>query len=256
MKDNFSKVMPWVFQEEGGYVDHPKDPGGATNLGITHRTLGAWRGKPVTKQDVKNLKRPEAEKIYRSEYWNPIRGDDLPSGLDYAVLDYGINSGPSRAVRDLQRVLGVTQDGIIGAQTLAAIKTKNISSLINAYMDRRLTFLKGLKGWSTFGKGWSARVSRVRAKSLSLVLGNHPAATEHLFLDKPEDPGTKARDQDVSVESVLLRPESWGPIVGGISGASAIFSGSGPLQWALAVGLLAGVAFGVYKIVKREKRGG
>lgn len=250
MKDNFLRVMPWVFEEEGGYVDHPKDPGGATNLGITHRTLGAWRGKAVTKQDVKNLKKPEAQDIYKSEYWNPIRGDQLPSGLDYAVFDFAINSGPSRAVRELQKILGVAQDGIIGVQTLSSIKSKNTVDLINKYIDRRLSFLQGLSGWKTFGRGWSARVTRVRARSLSLVSGSSVSSKVDT---KPDEPSSKARDEDVSVETILKKPESWGPLIGGLSGVSAVFSGSGPLQWALAGVLVATTVYVIYKVIKKER---
>lgn len=255
MKENFLKVMPWVFSEEGGYVDHPKDPGGATNLGITHRTLSAWRGKKVTKQDVKNLTKKEAQEIYRSEYWNPIRGDQLPSGLDYAVFDYAINSGPARAVKDLQRILGVTQDGIIGAQTLAAIKSQNIETLVNKYMDRRLAFLKSLSGWKTFGKGWSARVSRVRAKSLNLVSGTHTNVPIPDTKPDPEESSNKAREEDTSTETILKKPESWGPLLGGVSGLSAIFTGSGPLQWALAGVIIVSTGFVLYKVIKKEKKG-
>lgn len=250
MKDNFLKVMPWVFEEEGGYVDHPKDPGGATNLGITHRTLGAWRGKKVSRQDVKNLKKPEAQAIYKSEYWNPVRGDQLPSGLDYAVFDFSINSGPARAVRELQKALGVAQDGIIGAQTLAAIKSKNLYDLIHTYIDLRLAFLRGLSGWKTFGTGWTKRLDRVRSRSLSLIVGS--SASQKVDT-KPSEPSAKARDGDTSIETILKKPESWGPLIGGLSGVSAVFSGSGPLQWALAGVLVATTAYVVYKVVKKER---
>src|SRR5690606_31875174 len=104
----------------------------------------------------------EAGKIYRAQYWDTVRGNELPDGLDYAMFDYAINSGPARAIKELQRVLNVSADGVIGVQTLAAVAEANTANLITALMDRRLAFLKGLKTWPTFGRGWSRRVAEVR----------------------------------------------------------------------------------------------
>src|SRR5690554_3967496 len=139
-----TQIQNWILASEGGYVDHPSDPGGATNLGITHRTLAAWRGKPVTKQDVRNLTRAEALEIYKAQYWRTSGADRMPAGLDYAVFDYAVNSGPARAVKDLQRVLGVGVDGVVGAQTLAAIAARKAADLIRALCDRRRAFVRAL----------------------------------------------------------------------------------------------------------------
>lgn len=164
-----TQIQDWILASEGGYVDHPSDPGGATNLGITHRTLAAWRGKPVTKQDVRNLTRAEALEIYEAQYWRTSGADRLPVGIDYAVFDYAVNSGPARAVKDLQRVLGVGVDGIVGAQTLAAVSARQSADLIRGLCDRRRAFVRGLKTYSTFGRGWESRINSVEQNALSLV---------------------------------------------------------------------------------------
>lgn len=152
-------VKKWILASEGGYVDHPRDPGGATSLGITRKTLSAWRGEPVSKQAVRDLTQREALHIYKEQYWDTVRADLLPDGLDYAVFDYAVNSGPARAARDLQRVLGVAVDGIIGPVTLRAIKAaRDAHGLIKLLCDRRWKFMQSLSTFSTFGVGWRRRV--------------------------------------------------------------------------------------------------
>lgn len=259
MKNTFLKVMPWVFEEEGGYVDHPKDPGGATNLGITHRTLSAWRGRPVTKQDVKNLTRQEAQNIYKSEYWDQVRGDRLPAGLDYSLFDYGINSGPSRSARELQTIVGVTPDGIIGSQTIEAIKKFDLKTLINKFAAARIAFLRRNKNWKTFGKGWTIRVERVRKRSLSLVddsTSKDIKAPPSPSVEEIEAiPSPKAREEDESLVNKLKKPESWGPLTGLVSGFSGLVAGSGPIQWALGLAMFVGIGIGVYYFIKKERSG-
>lgn len=119
MKPNFKKVIPYIFSEEGGYVDNSHDPGGATNMGITIATLSAWRGHPISTSDVMDLTKAEATKIYQQQFWNKIDGDDLPSGIDYAVFDFAVNSGPGRAAKMLQGIVNLPEDGVIGVKTLA-----------------------------------------------------------------------------------------------------------------------------------------
>lgn len=167
-KNNLQKCLEVLWPFEGGYVDHPRDPGGATNMGITFAVLQRWRGAPITKTDVRNLTKAEAAAIYESNYWRPIRGDDLPLGVDLSTMDYGVNSGPSRSVRDLQRVVGVNADGVVGPVTLAAAAHAPRAT-IKAHCARRLSFVQGLKIWDTFGKGWSRRIATVEATALGWV---------------------------------------------------------------------------------------
>ncbi len=176
---NFERCVAAVLKHEGGYVNHPKDPGGATNMGITHKTLAAWRKvESVTKADVRNLRVDEAKQIYRAQYWKPIRGDELPLGLDYAVMDFAVNSGVGRAVRFLQQLLkrmGLYDgaiDGLIGAKSLKALAAiDDVDALIISYCADRLAFLKRLKGWADFGKGWKRRVAEVQDLAVDLAEG-------------------------------------------------------------------------------------
>lgn len=168
---NFAQALVAVLAHEGGYVDHPKDPGGATNLGVTIGTLTGWLGRQATKAEVRALNRETVAPIYRRNYWDKVRGDDLPGGLDYAVFDYAVNSGPGRAAMALQRLVGVADDGEIGPLTLAAVAKRNPADLIAGLCDERMAFLRRLSTFSTFGKGWTSRVSGARAKALELAKG-------------------------------------------------------------------------------------
>ena len=166
MTDRFGKALAIILDHEGGYVDHPQDPGGATNLGITIATLSDWLGRPATKGDVRALTVADARPIYRTRYWQPIRAGDLPAGLDLAMFDYAVNSGPSRAARELQRILGVAADGVVGPITIAAARSRDTKRLIEALSDARLLFLRGLPHWGTFGRGWERRVRRTQEVAL------------------------------------------------------------------------------------------
>lgn len=173
--DRFEDCLAHVLASEGGYVDHPDDPGGATNMGITRATLAAWRGiAPVSalpKEAVRGLERAEAAAIYRARYWDRCRCGDMPAGLDLALFDFAVNSGPDRAVRMVQALVGVTRDGAVGPVTLAAIGRRDPAALVDALCRERLRFLEGLAGFSTFGRGWTARVAAVRATALALATG-------------------------------------------------------------------------------------
>lgn len=172
MKRNFRTALRLVLLHEGGYVDHPLDPGGATNMGITRRTLAKWRSvepwRNLPKSEVRHLTRREAGRIYRAHYWEPVAGDALPSGVDYAVFDYAVNSGVSRVAKALQRILGVNADGVIGPVTLEAVSAHDPEGLIRQLVRNRLRFLHRLKHWKTFGRGWSARLDGVLANALEM----------------------------------------------------------------------------------------
>lgn len=166
----FDACLSHVLRHEGGYVDHPHDPGGATNMGITHITLADWRGGPVTKDDVRELTRREAAAIYRANYWNRVHGDELPAGLDLAVFDFAVNSGVARAARHLQAAVGVDRDGAIGPVTLAAVARRDAVVLMQALNGRRLDFLRGLDTWQHFGRGWQRRVNEITAAATAMAL--------------------------------------------------------------------------------------
>ena len=169
MKENFPQCFALVLKNEGGYVDNPADPGGATNLGCTKAVWEQYVGHSVTKDDIKALTPKDVLPLYKVKYWDTVRGDDLPEGVDYAVFDFAINSGPSRAAKALQSVLSVTVDGQIGPTTLRALETANPREVATAVCEARLAFLQSLPTYGTFGKGWSRRVAEVEQTAFNMV---------------------------------------------------------------------------------------
>lgn len=165
----FERALSLVLKHEGGYVDHPKDPGGATNLGVTIGTLSDWLGRKASKADVKALKPASVAPIYRKRYWDAVRGDELPAGVDYAVFDFAVNSGVARSVMALQRAVGVADDGKLGPITLKAIRNADPATLIRRLCTDRLSFLTRLTTWKTFGKGWLSRVQGVEREALKMA---------------------------------------------------------------------------------------
>lgn len=159
--------IPRILEHEGGFVNHPRDPGGATNKGITLNTFRSYIKPFGTVDDLRNITTAQAVIVYKRHYWDKVRADELPVGVDYAVADFAVNSGPNRAARYLQAVAGVTQDGVVGPQTIAAARALDPGIVINALCDRRMKFLRGLSTWSTFSRGWSSRVEGVRATSFA-----------------------------------------------------------------------------------------
>lgn len=171
MRQNFDECLRMLLAHEGGFVNHPSDPGGMTNLGVTKAVYEAWIGRPVTEIEMRALKPVDVAPLYRKRYWDAVRGDELASGLDYAIFDYGVNSGNSRAIRTLQECVGVTADGAIGPKTMAAVsqfRGAALKKIIEEVCDKRLNFLKSLRTWSVFGRGWERRVNEVKAKSLAM----------------------------------------------------------------------------------------
>lgn len=163
MIENIEMAMEWMLAHEGGYVNHPADPGGATNRGVTQRVYDMYRRRQKqSPRSVRAITPDEVAEIYKAQYWDAVRGDELPSGVDYAVFDYAVNSGPKRAVMELQRVVGAGVDGIIGMETLGKAQEMDPFDLIEALCTRRMAFLRSLKHWKTFGRGWTARVMGVK----------------------------------------------------------------------------------------------
>lgn len=171
--DRFATCVAEVLRHEGGYVDHPRDPGGCTNRGITRRALEGWRREPITCAEVRALSDDEARAIYRAHYWNAVRGDALPAGLDLPVFDAAVNSGRRRGVLWLQQALGgIAVDGVIGPQTLRAARQVNDrAAVIGQVCDLRLAFLRKLDTWPDFGRGWQRRVRAVRQAALAMAGG-------------------------------------------------------------------------------------
>jgi lysozyme family protein len=249
-KENFQITTDWLLVHEGGYVNHPKDPGGATNRGVIQRTYDAYRvRKGLDKRSVKLITNEEVWEIYKTQYWNPIAGDLLPSGLDYAVYDFSVNSGASRAIRFLQELLRVKVDGVIGNATLAAIQGhNNIEQLIKDLCEKRWNWMKTLKTFKTFGTGWTRRV-------MGDVIGAQPV-NDHGVIDRgvklfigsitqADAPRQallgKAEEEDETLTSITAHAVvdegnvlkvAGGAIPGVLTGIS--MAPPGPIQWALA----------------------
>jgi lysozyme family protein len=167
-------VERMISRYEGGYGWDRNDSGGPTKYGITCYDLAEHRGKHMDMMVrwaplVKAMTLTEADDIYRTKYAVACAFDDLKSGCDCVLFDFGVNSGPRRAVFYAQRVVGVTQDGIIGSITTRAINAAATANFINSLCDHRLAFLHSLAIWSSFGKGWSARIKDLRSYALGLL---------------------------------------------------------------------------------------
>lgn len=176
-KANFPASLKRVLVHEGGKVDDPRDPGGRTNQGVTQRVYDMFRqAKKQASRDVFDMTSVERDAIYKQRYWDAVKGDDLPSGVDYVVFDGAVNSGPGQSVKWLQRALGAYYtgkvDGFMGQSTIAAVKEHpNPDALITAIVGRRLAFLKALRTWGTYGKGWGRRVADVEAIGQAMATG-------------------------------------------------------------------------------------
>lgn len=169
MRENFDKCFKLVLEHEGKYVNDPRDPGGRTNFGVTQRAWEAYWNRSSSEEEMRKLTPNIIKPFYRAMYWDKIRGDELPAGIDYAAYDLAVNSGANRAAKYLQRVAGVTEDGIIGPKSLEAIQKCDAKCAVDALCAMRLDFLKRLPTFDTFGKGWSRRVAEVKDKASSMV---------------------------------------------------------------------------------------
>jgi len=172
MKENFEKCLEKLLGHEGGYVNHPSDPGGMTNLGVTARVWEEWVGHPVDEKQMRALTPETVAPLYKKKYWDACHADDLVSGLDYCVFDVAVNSGPGRAIKFLQSVVGATPDGGYGSITAGLVKKaqeEDAARLVSVYCAKRLEFLQSLKTFETFGKGWSRRVAEVKEEALKML---------------------------------------------------------------------------------------
>lgn len=172
-KGNFDACLREVLKHEGGYVNHPKDPGGMTNLGVTKRVYEEWVGHPVSEAIMRGLSFQHVRTLYKVKYWDAVKGDDLPPGVDMCTFDFAVNAGPKRAVRYLQLMTGAIGDGVIGPNTLAQlqqyVRTHNLPHAVNRYQDLREAYYRKLKTFPTFGRGWLRRVEEVRAAALKMA---------------------------------------------------------------------------------------
>jgi lysozyme family protein len=166
---NFDAALARVLAHEGGYSNHPADPGGPTNFGITLETYRRYVKADAGAADIRAMSMQQAAAIYRARYWDALRCDELSAGLDYCLFDYGVNSGVGRAAKVLQRLVGLPDDARMSDATIAAVRACEAQVLIRAICAERLAFLKSLKTWPVFGKGWSRRVAEVESAALAMA---------------------------------------------------------------------------------------
>ena len=228
---NFARAMPLVLAHEGGYSNHPQDPGGVTLEGVIQRVYDGYRrrrGVP-TRALTAGMRgsldwKRERDEIYRLQYWNQCLCDDLPAGIDYVVFDGAVNSGPAQSIKWVQRALNLPADGVMGQRTLAAIEAHpNHDALVNAICDRRMAFLRALRTWPTFGRGWSSRVAGVRRIGLAWARGANVVAQAD---DVSEGSGARAPLADARPAPAIAPADA-------TTGAGAVTTGtSGALQQA------------------------
>lgn len=156
---DFDTAFHTLLGHEGGFSDHPDDPGGKTRFGITEAVAreAGYRG------DMRELPVDLAKRIYRDRYWNAVRAEELPAAIRYAVFDAAVNSGPRQAARWLQRAVGVRDDGVIGPITLGAVRAADPERLLRRVLSQRLRFMAGLSNWPAFGRGWARRIADLMA---------------------------------------------------------------------------------------------
>ena len=177
MKENWDFAFGKLIGHEGGFTDDERDPGnslpdgrkGSTNLGVTQKVWEEYVGHKVTHDDMRALTPVTVKPFYKALYWDKVRADDLPHGVDYVVFDTCVNSGPGRAAMMLQEAVGAKPDGAIGPMTLSAVRSQPSDVLVKDYCKRRLAFMKALPKWPTYGEGWERRVKEVEAMALKLI---------------------------------------------------------------------------------------
>ena len=273
MKKNEDLVLSYAAVSEGGYINHPKDPGGATNRGVTQRTYDSWNllnGLP--KKDVRFITKDESEDIFVNQYFAPVWFDELPSGIDYSMSDFSINSGPKRAVLTAQRVLGFAkkdQDGVMGMTTLTAIKAADPVDFLRRYNQARYDFVRSLKTFKTFGKGWTTRIMGNKMGDQENDIGvidrsimmhvkdnsNIQRATAMTIPAPVVEATAKAREEDVKTTSVMAKVFE-DPLTLLTTGGAALapFAGGfGAVEIAVGVVLVLAVGYMLFKNAKKSE---
>jgi len=166
---NYDHCLEMLLEHEGGFVNHPDDPGGITNLGVTKKVYEGWVDREVTEQEMRDLTKEDVAPIYKSNYWDRCKCNSLESGLDFTIFDWAVNSGPGRAAKALQKSVGATEDGAIGPATLALVSNNGVENLIEDVSRQRQLFYESLNTFDTFGRGWTRRNKETREASLEMM---------------------------------------------------------------------------------------
>jgi lysozyme family protein len=169
MQSNWDNAFKMMLASEGGYVNHPSDPGGMTNLGVTKRVWEEWVGRESNEKEMRSLTSEMVEPLYKRKFWDACKCDELPSGIDYLVFDFAVNAGVGRSAKILQTAVGVTPDGGIGPITVAAVNAIPEAELVEKFSQAKEDFYRSLNTFETFGKGWLNRVAAVKVKANSML---------------------------------------------------------------------------------------
>lgn len=256
--ENFDKCLKLVLKDEGGYSNNPADPGGATMWGITHIDYDAYRKRRGERtQDVRRMTTAERDDIYRTKYWDGARCDDLPSGVDYCVFDGAVNSGVSQSVKWLQRAIGgIVVDGHAGDVTVTSANEADPADLIQNVCDQRMTFLRSLRTFKVFGKGWTRRVAGVRATALAMVAHDEPpAATDFSASAKAKivDQAEPVVDQTTAVSATASTGVA-ASVMQQIQTQLAPYSDTlSAIKYALIAVSVIGLAITIYTIIRANK---
>jgi len=171
MKENFEQSLKMLLKHEGNYSFHKDDPGGETMKGVTRAVYEQWVGRQVMDGEMKTLTDEDVAPIYKTNYWDRIRADDLPSGLDFAAFDWAVNSGTGRPAKVIQKYIGAKQDGAIGPKTLTLVAENDPSNIIQYLYEQRQKFYERLKTFDTFGKGWTRRNQETLKAAMEMANG-------------------------------------------------------------------------------------
>ena len=244
----FEICLPRILKHEGGYVNHPRDPGGATNKGVIQRTYDSYNrqhGRP--RKPVKQITDAEVAAIYEANYWKPT-GGKLPIGMDYVAFDAGVNSGPRQGNKWLQRALKVSADGKIGPQTIAAAEGHgNPTQVVKDACGRRMAFLRGLRHWGTFKKGWTRRVTEVEA-----------VATDDILKGKKVTKTTRRKHAQEESQKAVKRKKNadktaGGAAAGGVAGGGGTLASADPVMLIiLGIGIGVLVCVAIYMVRKSQ----
>lgn len=166
---DFKECLDLVLKSEGGFVNHPSDPGGMTNLGVTKRVWQEYTGHEADEKEMRSLTPEKVAPLYEQRYWRPTYCEVLPRGLSFLIFSMGINAGTGRSVKLLQSCIGCVADGVIGPKTMELIKSADVTDLIKRFSEARRNYYKSLKTFDVFGKGWLARVDREEAEALNMI---------------------------------------------------------------------------------------
>lgn len=263
--DRFQTCLPRILKHEGGFVNHPSDPGGATNKGVTIGTFRSYYpGASVS--DLRRISTDQIEHIYRTGYWNKVKADDLPIGVDYVVFDFAVNAGPRRAIKELQQVVGVDDDGAIGPITMAAVMKMEPAIIVDEFSEERLSFYRGLRTWKTFGKGWARRTEEARQlakEDIAAVLEEGPdkpwGDDGDPFVNPPlpplSDPKRKAKEAADKLDKPAVKSKmNWlTAILGALGSFAAFFTNLDPMVQILILVLIVGAA--IFLWIERKGHG-